>query len=108
MALQSKFHCKYALYRVVHFWRACCAQGDEEKAAGMTPIAMMDREKQHELPQLEVKQMIVLLQKFNITITNWTGKNLVDINNGKNQHNQTKYSINSPVLLLIRVSKSFN
>ena len=45
----------------IHFWRACRGQGDEEKAAGMTPIAMMDREKQHELPQLEVKQMIVLL-----------------------------------------------
>ncbi|XP_076463269.1 putative 3',5'-cyclic phosphodiesterase pde-5 isoform X2 [Babylonia areolata] len=32
------------------FWQ----QGDEEKKKGMTPMAMMDREKQNELPQLEV------------------------------------------------------
>ncbi|XP_048256360.1 probable 3',5'-cyclic phosphodiesterase pde-5 isoform X3 [Haliotis rufescens] len=30
------------------------AQGDEEKEQGMTPMAMMDRDKKHELPQLEV------------------------------------------------------
>ena len=29
-------------------------QGDEEKAKGLTPMPMMDREKKHELPQLEV------------------------------------------------------
>ncbi|KAK3612701.1 hypothetical protein CHS0354_042228 [Potamilus streckersoni] len=29
-------------------------QGDEEKQRGMTPMPMMDREKKHELPQLEV------------------------------------------------------
>lgn len=34
-------------------------EGDEEKAAGMTPAAMMDREKQHELPQLEVPFLFV-------------------------------------------------
>ncbi|XP_076440907.1 putative 3',5'-cyclic phosphodiesterase pde-5 isoform X2 [Babylonia areolata] len=32
------------------FWQ----QGDEEKAKGMTPMPMMDRDKQNELPQLEV------------------------------------------------------
>ncbi|XP_045160110.2 probable 3',5'-cyclic phosphodiesterase pde-5 isoform X3 [Mercenaria mercenaria] len=32
------------------FWQ----QGDEEKAKSITPLAMMDREKKHELPQLEV------------------------------------------------------
>ncbi|KAL8606518.1 hypothetical protein ACOMHN_037749 [Nucella lapillus] len=32
------------------FWQ----QGDEEKMKGMTPMAMMDRDKQNELPQLEV------------------------------------------------------
>ncbi|XP_046544884.1 probable 3',5'-cyclic phosphodiesterase pde-5 [Haliotis rubra] len=30
------------------------AQGDEEKEQGMTPMAMMDRDKKDELPQLEV------------------------------------------------------
>lgn len=29
-------------------------QGDEEKTKGLTPMPMMDREKKHELPQLEV------------------------------------------------------
>ena len=34
----------------------CCGyQGDEEKAKGLTPMPMMDREKKHELPQLEVR-----------------------------------------------------
>ncbi|XP_067679521.1 probable 3',5'-cyclic phosphodiesterase pde-5 isoform X2 [Haliotis asinina] len=32
------------------FWQ----QGDEEKEQGMIPMAMMDRDKKHELPQLEV------------------------------------------------------
>ncbi|ESP05492.1 hypothetical protein LOTGIDRAFT_228057 [Lottia gigantea] len=32
------------------FWQ----QGDEEKSQGLTPIPMMDRDKQSELPQLEV------------------------------------------------------
>lgn len=32
------------------FWQ----QGDEERSRGITPMAMMDREKQHELPHLEV------------------------------------------------------
>ncbi|KAK7101205.1 probable 3',5'-cyclic phosphodiesterase pde-5 [Littorina saxatilis] len=32
------------------FWQ----QGDEEKTKGMTPMPMMDRDKQNELPQLEV------------------------------------------------------
>ncbi|XP_069128004.1 probable 3',5'-cyclic phosphodiesterase pde-5 isoform X4 [Argopecten irradians] len=32
------------------FWQ----QGDEERSQGMTPMPMMDRQKQHELPHLEV------------------------------------------------------
>ena len=37
-------------------WRHCddVWQGDEEKLKGMTPMPMMDRDKQNELPQLEV------------------------------------------------------
>ena len=37
-----------------NLWIANLFQGDEEKLAGETPPAMMDRNKQSELPSLEV------------------------------------------------------
>ncbi|KAL8582930.1 hypothetical protein ACOMHN_006474 [Nucella lapillus] len=51
-AMFKPWHTQLDLVYVImeEFWQ----QGDEEKAEGMTPMPMMDRDKQNELPQLEV------------------------------------------------------
>lgn len=45
---------KMQLDTVKYIFEEFYQQGDEEKAKGITPMPMMDREKKHELPQLEV------------------------------------------------------
>ncbi|KAL4235697.1 hypothetical protein ACF0H5_004090 [Mactra antiquata] len=45
---------KIQLDTVKYIFEEFYQQGDEEKAKGLTPMPMMDREKKHELPQLEV------------------------------------------------------
>ncbi|XP_052776566.1 probable 3',5'-cyclic phosphodiesterase pde-5 isoform X2 [Mya arenaria] len=45
---------KMQLDTVKYIFEEFYQQGDEEKAKGLTPMPMMDREKKHELPQLEV------------------------------------------------------
>ncbi|XP_052274337.1 probable 3',5'-cyclic phosphodiesterase pde-5 isoform X2 [Dreissena polymorpha] len=45
---------KMQLDTVKYIFEEFYQQGDEEKEKGLTPMPMMDREKKHELPQLEV------------------------------------------------------